>query len=37
MRVLEAIHISEPFNEPEVHIGPIQDCLNGLHHKTEVG
>lgn len=37
MRVLEALHISESFYEPEVHIGPIQCRLNGLQQEAEVG
>jgi hypothetical protein len=37
MRVLEALYISESFYEPVEHIGPIQDRLNGLHQKAEVG
>jgi hypothetical protein len=37
MRVLEALHISESFYEPEVHIGRIQGRLNGLHQEDKVG
>lgn len=37
MRVFEALHISESFYEPEVHIGPIQRRLNSLQQKAEVG
>jgi hypothetical protein len=34
MRVLEALHISESFYEPEKQIGLIKVSLNGLHYNA---